>query len=113
MNCGEIETEKMRALFERDLDQDALRRLASRVCGKRTIDIGMGYREIIAIEPRKRGGQPCIRRMRVTVYGVLSYLAAGMTPEEILADFPYLTSEDVLARLSYAVDRERHTLVAA
>jgi uncharacterized protein (DUF433 family) len=49
--------------------------------------------------------------MRITVYDVLSYLAAGMTPEEVLDDFPYLTKEDILACLSYAAERERHTKV--
>ncbi len=70
------------------------------------------YQGIITIEPGKRGGKPCIRGMRITVYDVLSYLAAGMTPQEILADFPYLTAEDIQACLSYAADRERHLLVA-
>ncbi len=70
------------------------------------------YRDIITIEPGKRGGQPCIRGMRITVYDVLSYLAAGSTIEGVLADFPYLTEEDVRACLSYAADRERHMLVA-
>jgi uncharacterized protein (DUF433 family) len=50
--------------------------------------------------------------MRITVYDVLSYLASGMTQEEILADFPYLTREDILACLSYAAEREHRTLVA-
>ncbi|HLJ54002.1 MAG TPA: DUF433 domain-containing protein [Chthonomonadaceae bacterium] len=67
---------------------------------------------IITIEPGKRGGRPCIRGMRITVYDVLSYLAAGMTIEEILDDFPYLTKEDILAVLSFAADREGHTLAA-
>ena len=70
------------------------------------------YNEIITIDPGKRGGKPCIRGMRITVYDVLSYLAAGMTYEEILADFPYLTEEDILACLSYAADRERRSLTA-
>ena len=74
----------------------------------------MDYRERITIEPGKRGGKPCIRGMRMTVYDVLEYLASGMTPTEILADFPYLTAEDVQACLAYAADRERHqTAVAA
>jgi uncharacterized protein (DUF433 family) len=71
----------------------------------------MKYQDIITIEPGKRGGKPCVRGMRITVYDVLSYLASGMTPQEILADFPYLTEEDILACLSYAADRERHLLV--
>lgn len=70
----------------------------------------MRYQDIITIEPGKRGGKPCIRGMRITVYDVLSYLASGMTYEEILDDFPYLTQQDILACLSYAADRERQTL---
>ena len=69
------------------------------------------YQAIIALEPGKRSGKPTIRGMRITVYDVLSYLAAGMTVQEILADFPYLTREDIQACLSYAADRERHVLV--
>ncbi|MEP6774908.1 MAG: DUF433 domain-containing protein [Chloroflexota bacterium] len=61
----------------------------------------MKYQNIITIEPGKRGGKPCIRGMRITVYDVLSYLAAGMSHEEILSDFPYLTEEDILAGLAY------------
>ncbi len=68
------------------------------------------YDKIITVEPGKRGGRPTIRGMRITVYDVLSYLAAGMTHEEILEDFPYLTEEDILACLAYAADRERRTL---
>lgn len=62
----------------------------------------MNYQDIITIEPGKRGGKPCIRGMRITVYDVLSYLAAGMTADEILADFPYLTPDDIQACLGYA-----------
>ncbi|MSP14048.1 MAG: DUF433 domain-containing protein [Chloroflexi bacterium] len=69
------------------------------------------YQGIITVEPGKRGGKPCIRGLRITVYDVLSYLAAGMTIDEILADFPALTKEDVLACLSYAADRERQGTV--
>lgn len=64
------------------------------------------YHGIITIEPGKRGGKPCIRGMRITVYDVVSYLAAGMTHVETLADFPYLTEADIRACLSYAADRE-------
>jgi uncharacterized protein (DUF433 family) len=71
----------------------------------------MAYDGIITIEAGKRGGQPCIRGMRITVYDVLSYLAAGMTEPEILSDFPYLTHEDILACLSYAAEREHRMLV--
>jgi len=66
----------------------------------------MSYEGIITIEPGKRGGQPCIRGMRMTVYDVLSYLAAGMTEEELLSDFPYLTRDDIRACLTYAAERK-------
>jgi uncharacterized protein (DUF433 family) len=68
------------------------------------------WRKLITIEPGKRGGRPCIRGMRITVYDVLSYLAAGMSQDEILADFPYLTTDDIRACLSYAAERE-HQMV--
>ncbi len=67
----------------------------------------MDYRERITIEPGKRGGKPCIRGMRITVYDVLDYLASGMSEEEILRDFPDLTREDIKACLAFAADRER------
>ena len=71
----------------------------------------MDYRDIITIEPGKRGGQPCIRGLRITVDDVLDYLASGMTVEEILADFPYLEDRDIRACLAFAADRERRTRV--
>lgn len=71
----------------------------------------MDYRKIITIEPGKRSGQPCIRGMRMTVQDVLEYLAAGMSEAEILADFPDLTHEDIMACLAYAADRERRLAV--
>jgi uncharacterized protein (DUF433 family) len=67
----------------------------------------MDYSKIITIEPGKRGGKPCIRGMRITVYDVLDYLASDMTEEQILADFPELTHEDIRACLAFAADRER------
>ena len=73
----------------------------------------MDYRSRITIEPGKRGGQPCLRGLRITVYDVLGYLAAGMTVDEVLADFPSLERDDVLAAIAYAADRERVTVVAA
>src|SRR5215210_4390644 len=72
----------------------------------------MNYQDIIRIEPGKRGGKPCIRGMRITVYDVLEYLASGMSQQEVLAEFPYLTEADILACLAYAADREKHLLVA-
>jgi uncharacterized protein (DUF433 family) len=67
----------------------------------------MQFKDIITIEAGKRGGKPCIRGMRITVYDVLEYLASGMSEQEILSDFPYLTKEDILASLSFAATRER------
>jgi uncharacterized protein (DUF433 family) len=66
----------------------------------------MSYRDRITLEPGKRSGKPCIRSMRITVYDVLEWLAAGMTSAEILDDFPELTGEDIQACLQYAADRE-------
>jgi uncharacterized protein (DUF433 family) len=66
----------------------------------------MDYRDIITIEPGKRGGKPCIRKMRITVYDVLGWLAAGMSQAEILDDFPELTETDIKACLAFAADRE-------
>lgn len=69
------------------------------------------YTQFITIDPERRSGKPCIRDLRITVYDVLSYLASGMSFEEILDDFPQLEREDILACLSYAADRERHTVI--
>ncbi|MEI6143939.1 MAG: DUF433 domain-containing protein [Mariniphaga sp.] len=65
------------------------------------------YRKIITIEPGKRGGKPCIRGMRITVYDILSWLALGMSIDEIIEDYPELEVEDIFAALSFAADRER------
>jgi len=73
----------------------------------------MNYQKIITIEPGKRGGRPCIRRMRITVADVLGWLAAGMSHLQILSDYPELTEEDIRACLAYAADRERRLLIAA
>ena len=68
------------------------------------------YTNIITIEPGKRGGKPCIRGMRITVYDVLEYLASGMSEDEVLADFPDLEREDIRACLAFAADRERRLI---
>ena len=65
------------------------------------------YTKIITIEPEKRSGQPCIRGLRMTVTDVLDYLAGGTTQEELLAEFPDLTAEDIRACFAFAADRER------
>jgi uncharacterized protein (DUF433 family) len=67
----------------------------------------MDYRDRITIEPDKRGGKPCIRGLRITVYDILEYLASGMTEDEILADFPYLERDDIRASLAFAADIPR------
>jgi uncharacterized protein (DUF433 family) len=67
----------------------------------------MDYREYITITPDKRSGKPCIRDTRMTVTDVLEYLAGGMSAEEIVAEFPDLTVEDIRACLAFAADRER------
>jgi uncharacterized protein (DUF433 family) len=70
------------------------------------------WKSRITIEPGKRGGRPCIRGMRITVYDVLSYLAAGMTVDEVLGDFPYLTLDDIQACFAFAAERERSMQLA-
>jgi uncharacterized protein (DUF433 family) len=70
----------------------------------------MNYQHLITIEPGKRGGKPCIRGMRITVYDVLEYLASGMSEDQILRDFPDLTLEDIRACLAFAADRERRLI---
>ncbi len=70
----------------------------------------MDYTKIITIEPGKRSGKPCIRGMRITVADVLSYMAAGMTEDQILDDFPELTREDIRACLAFAADRDRRLM---
>ena len=70
----------------------------------------MDYTKVITIEPGKMGGKPCTRGLRITVYDVLDYLASGMSEQEILRDFPDLTSEDIRACLAFAAYRERKPL---
>ena len=72
----------------------------------------MNYRNIITLDSGKRGGRPCVRRMRIAVADVLGWLAAGMSHAQILSDYPELTEEDILACLAYAADRERRVLTA-
>jgi uncharacterized protein (DUF433 family) len=67
----------------------------------------LDYANSITIDPGKRSGKACVRGTRITVYDVLDYLAAGMTHEEILTDFPDLTETDIRACLAYAADAER------
>lgn len=64
----------------------------------------------ITIEPGKRGGQPCVRGLRITVYDVLGWLAAGMSEQEILQDYPDLELEDIRACLAFAAERERRSI---
>lgn len=73
----------------------------------------MDYSQIITIEPGKRGGKPCVRGLRVTITDVLEYLASGMNAEEIVAEFPNLTVEDIQACLAFAADRERRLTVVS
>jgi uncharacterized protein (DUF433 family) len=73
----------------------------------------LDYKAIITIEPGKRSGRPCVRGMRIAVSDVLGWLAAGMTHEQIFADFPELTEDDIRACLAYAADRERRIVTSA
>lgn len=69
----------------------------------------MSHQSIITIQPGKRDGKPCIRNMRITVYDVLEWMAAGMTRQEILSDYPELTMADIQACLEFTAARERIT----
>ncbi len=71
----------------------------------------MNYQDYITIDSNKRGGKPCVRGLRITVYEVLDYLASEMTEDEILADFPDLTREDFKACIAFAAERERRLAV--
>jgi len=72
----------------------------------------MDYRDYITIDPNKRGGKPCVRGLRITVYEVLEYLASDMTEAQILEDFPDLTRADLKACMHFAADRERRLFTA-
>lgn len=67
----------------------------------------LDYRQIITIDPERRFGKPCIRGTRITVFDVLSWLAAGMSHAEILMDFPQLNEDDIRACLAFAAEREQ------
>jgi len=69
----------------------------------------MNYQNRITIEPGKRGGRPCIRGLRITVYDVLDQLASGLTPEDIVDDFPELEMDDIRASLAFAADKSCST----
>jgi uncharacterized protein (DUF433 family) len=69
----------------------------------------MNLLDRITITPGRRSGKPCIRNLRLTVYDVFGYLAAGMTEQEILRDFPDLTHEDILACYAFVAERDRRT----
>ena len=85
----------------RALDQDYLETYPSNI---------MDYRKYITIDPNKRGGKPCVRGLRFTVYEVLEYIASDMTEKEILDDFPDLTREDLKACIAFAADRQRRLM---
>ena len=70
----------------------------------------MTWQNRIYIDPQVRRGTPCIKGTRIAAYDVLEYLAGGMSEEEILADFPDLTLEDIRACLAFAADRERRVI---
>ena len=73
----------------------------------------MDYTKIITIEPGKRGGRPCIRGMRISVYDIAGWFASGMSESEIIDDFPELTTDDIRAAMAYVANREHHIVVSA
>ncbi|OJV38450.1 MAG: hypothetical protein BGO33_06545 [Bacteroidia bacterium 43-41] len=71
------------------------------------------YKQLITIEPGKRGGKPCIRGMRITVGDILGWLASGMDIKEILTEYNELTETDIRAALAYAADKENNVHLIA
>lgn len=72
----------------------------------------MNYSEYISADPNIRFGKPCITGTRISVYDILSWLASGMSFEEVMDDFPQLNKEQILACLSFAADKERKIKIA-
>ena len=66
------------------------------------------FRQRITIEPGKRGGKPCVRGLRISVYDILGWLGAGMSMAESLEEFPDLEEDDLRAALAFAAERGRH-----
>ena len=74
--------------------------------------MSMDYKKYIEINPQIRFGKPCVKGTRISVYDVLSWLASGMSIDDIISDFPQLTRDQILACLSYSADKERKATVA-
>ncbi len=72
--------------------------------------LSVSWQERFSVDPLVRTGKPCIQGTRITVYDVLAYLAGGMSEDEVLGDFPDLTSDDIRACLAFAAARERRLL---
>jgi uncharacterized protein (DUF433 family) len=70
------------------------------------------YREYIEVDPNVRFGKPVLKGTRITVYDVLQWLASGLSHEEIIADYPQLNNDQILACLAYAANKERIIKVA-
>jgi len=71
----------------------------------------MQFQDYIDITPGKRSGKPCVKGTRIAVYDVLGWLAQGMTPQEVMEDYPELSTEQIKACLAYAAEREHHSLI--
>lgn len=69
------------------------------------------WQKYISINPEIRSGKPCVSGTRITVSDILSYLAAGMTIEKIIEDFPMLDKEKIMATLSFAAYRDNMTKI--
>ena len=73
----------------------------------------MSYQNYIEKKKKKRFGQPCIINTRITVFDILSWLASGMTFQEIVEDYPELTEDHIKAALSFAAEREHVLRIAS
>jgi uncharacterized protein (DUF433 family) len=66
----------------------------------------MDHADVITISSGRRGGRPCVRGMRIAVGDVLGWLAAGMSHDEIRADYPELSEDDIRACLAHAANSD-------
>ena len=112
--CSKVRAHIDRSLYSFDPHSNADRtpnsegRAGTAALSLKGSDVSPDYSKIITIDPSKRGGKPCIRGLRITVYDVLEYLASGMSEDDILADFPDLERNDIRASLAFAADRGRY-----
>ena len=71
----------------------------------------MKHANRITVNPHQCGGRPCIRGLRVRVKDILDLLAAGVSEQEILKEYPYLEADDIRAALEFAAEQSDHPVL--